>query len=92
MLLPDSTPEQQFANKILEMTPEQFNEWADKATLEEVAYATNMIMVANQQLREQMECLQEEEECEIEEQLFYMDGDFDEARSVLSKFTLKGKN
>jgi hypothetical protein len=51
-----------------------------------------MIMVANQQLREEMECLQEEEECDIEEQLFYMDGDFDEAQSILSKFTLKGKN
>ena len=82
------TPEQEFANKILEMTPEQFNEWAEKATLEEVEYATNMVRVANQQLREQMECMQEEEEYYIEEELNC--GYFPEAESVLSKFTLKG--
>jgi hypothetical protein len=91
---PDSTPEQRFANKILEMTPEQFNEWADKASLQEVAYATNMIMVANQQLREQMECMADEVECEIEEQLF-LDSQyqyFPDAQEILSKFTLNGKN
>jgi hypothetical protein len=82
------TPEQEFANKILEMTPEQFNEWADKASLKEVEYATNMIMVASQQLKEQMECLIEEEECAIEEELEY--GNLDDAQSVLSKFTLNG--
>jgi hypothetical protein len=92
-MLPDSTPEQRFANKILEMTPEQFDEWAEKATLEEVAYATNMVMIANQQLREQMECIQEEDEYYIEQELNDMSYDtcgFEDARDALSKFTLKG--
>jgi hypothetical protein len=87
------TPEQEFANKILEMTPEQFNEWADKSSLEEVAYATNMIMVANQQLREEMECMQEEQEYYLEQELNDMSYDacgFEDARQVLSKFTLNG--
>lgn len=89
---PNDTPEQQFANKILEMTSEQFDAWADKATLEEVVYATNVIMVANQQLREQMECLQEEAECEIEEQLSEdsLIEYFPEAQDILSKYTLNG--
>ena len=88
----DKTPEQLFADKFLEMTTEEFNDWADKASLEEVFMATNLISIANQQLREQMECLQEEDECFIEEQL-YLDsryGYFPEALEVLSKYTLKG--
>ena len=89
---PEDTPEQEFANKILAMSETEFYLWADGCSLEDIELATEIIRTANQQLREQMECLQEEEECDIEEQLFYMDGDFDEAQSVLSKFTLKGKN
>jgi hypothetical protein len=86
------TPEQLFADKFLEMTPEEFDNWADKASLEEVIQATALISIANTQLREQMECLQEEDDCFIEEQL-YLDsryGCFPEASEVLSKFTLKG--
>ena len=88
----DKTPEQLFADKFLEMTPEEFDDWADKASLEEVFMATNLISIANQQLREQMECLQDEDETFIEEQL-YLDsryGCFPEALGVLSKFTLNG--
>ena len=84
----DKTPEQLFADKFLEMTPEQFNDWADKASLEEVFMATNLISIANQQLREQMECLQEEDEYYIEEELEH--GYFPDAEYILSKFTLNG--
>lgn len=76
------------------MSTQDFNKWADTASLEEVEKATNIIRTANAQLREQMECLQEEEDCFIEEQL-YLDsryGYFPEALEVLSKFTLKGNN
>lgn len=86
------TPEQIFANRFMEMSTEDFNEWADTASLEEIERATNLIRAANEQLREQMECLQEEEDCFIEEQL-YLDsryGYFPEALEVLSKYTLKG--
>jgi hypothetical protein len=88
------TPEQLFADKFLEMTPEEFDNWADKASLEEVIQATALISIANTQLREQMECLHEEDECYIEEQLYLnsQHGYFPEALDVLSKFTLKGNN
>jgi capsule polysaccharide export protein KpsE/RkpR len=85
---PNDTPEQEFANKILAMSEKEFNDWADKATLKEVEYATNMVMVASQQLREQMECLQEEEESSIEEQIFLVG--CPDAEEILSKFTLNG--
>lgn len=90
--LPNGTPEQILANKFLLMTPIEFNEWADKASIEEVERITAIISVANQQLREQMECLVEEEEYYIEEQL---EEDslieyFPEAQEILSKFTLNG--
>lgn len=84
----DKTPEQLFADKFLEMTPEEFDNWADKASLEEVIQATALISIANTQLREQMECLQEEDEYYIEEELEY--GYFPDAEEILSKFTLKG--
>ena len=93
-MFPEDTPEQEFANKILAMTTKQFNEWADKSSLEEVAYATNMIMVANQQLKEALDCLQEEEEYYLEQELNDMSYDtcgYEDARMVLSKFTLGGK-
>lgn len=88
-MLPDYTPEQRLANKFLKMTTQQFNAWAEQSSLEEVARVTQIIQVANQQLREAMECLQEEAEYYIEEELDY--GYFPEAESVLTKFTLKGK-
>lgn len=89
---PDSTPEQEFANMMLNMTPEQFDAWAEKMSIEEIAKATIIISQANQQLQEAMECLQEEAECEIEEQL---ENDslieyFPEAQDILSKYTLNG--
>ena len=86
------TPEQEFANMILNMTTEEFNIWADKMSIEELDRVTYTIHLANQQLREQMECMEEELECEIEDTLCYESetGYFSEAQSVLSKFTLKG--
>jgi FliG N-terminal domain len=80
------TPEQEFANMIMSFTDEEFNKWAEHMSLEEIERATYTIRLASQQLKEQMECLIEETECEIEEELFI--GNMDEARSVLSKFTL----
>ena len=82
------TPEQEFANMILAMTPKEFDMWAEKMSIEEIARVTYTISLANQQLREQMECLQEEEECFIEEELEY--GNLLDAQEVLSKFTLNG--
>ncbi len=82
------TPEQEFANMIMSFTDAEFNQWAEHMSLEEIERATHTICIANQQLREQMECLIEEAECEIEEDLF--NGTLDEAQSVLSKFTLQG--
>ena len=88
----NKTPEQLFADKFLEMSPEEFNEWADKASLEEVAHATTLIRIANTQLRAELEGL----ECVAEEQEYIEwsleDGYFPEAEEVLSKFTLKGSN
>ena len=86
----NKTPEQLFADKFLEMTPEEFDNWADKASIDEIADATNIIRIANTQLREQMEGL----ECVVEEQEYIEwsleDGYFPETWEVLSKFTLKG--
>jgi len=82
------TPEQEFANMILAMTPKEFDIWAEKMSIEEIARVTYTISLANQQLREQMECLQEEEEYYIEEELEH--GNLFDAQDVLSKFTLNG--
>ncbi len=82
------TPEQEFANMIMSFTNEEFNKWAERMSLEEIERATYTIRLANQQLKEQIECLLEEEECAIEEELEY--GNLDDAQSVLSKFTLNG--
>lgn len=84
------TPEQEFANMIMSMTDVEFNTWANKMSLEEIERATYTIRKATLQLGEEMECLQEEEECAIEEVLEF--SDLSEAQSVLSKFTLSGKN
>lgn len=88
------TPEQEFANMILAMTTEEFNIWADKMSIEELARVTYTISLANQQLREELECMEEELECEIEDTLYYESetGGFSEAQSILSKFTLSGSN
>ena len=80
------TPEQEFADFMLNMTPEEFDEWADESSIEEILEATALIARANEQLREQIECVQQEEEYYIEEELEY--GYFPEAMEVLSKFTL----
>ena len=90
--LPNGTPEQILANKFLLMTPFEFNEWADKASIEEVERITAIISMANQQLKEQMECMEEELECEIEDQLSEdsLIEYFPEAQEILSKFTLNG--
>jgi len=82
------TPEQEFANMILAMTPKEFDIWAEKMSIEEIARVTYTIQLANQQLREQMECLIEEDEVYIEEELECEY--FPEALEVLSKFTLQG--
>jgi hypothetical protein len=82
------TPEQEFANMILDMTPKEFDTWAEKMSIEEIAWVTYTISLANQQLREQMECLIEEDECYIEEELEH--GNLFDAQEVLSKFTLQG--
>jgi hypothetical protein len=82
------TPEQEFANMILAMTPKEFDIWAEKMSIEEIARVTYTIQLANQQLREQMECLIEEDEVYIEEELECEY--FPEALDVLSKFTLRG--
>ncbi len=82
------TPEQEFANMILAMTPKEFDIWAEKMSIEEIARVTYTIQLANQQLREQMECLIEEDEICIEEEIF--NGNLEDAQEVLSKFTLQG--
>jgi len=82
------TPEQEFANMILAMTPKEFDIWAEKMSIEEIARVTYTISLANQQLREQMECLIEEDECYIEEELEH--GNLFDAQEVLSKYTLNG--
>ena len=82
------TPEQEFANMILAMTPKEFDIWAEKMSIEEIARVTYTIQLANQQLREQMECLVEEEEVCIEEEIF--NGNLCDAQEILSKFTLQG--
>jgi hypothetical protein len=83
------TPEQEFANMIMSFSDEEFNKWAEHMSLAEIERATYTILLASQQLKEQMECLQEEEECAIEEVLEF--SDLSEAQTVLSKFTLSGK-
>lgn len=82
------TPEQEFANMILSMTPKEFDIWADKMSIEELGRVTETIRIANQQLKDQMNMYIEEVECEIEEEIY--NGNLDDAQSVLSKFTLRG--
>lgn len=84
------TPERKFADRIMDMTPEEFDAWADKHTTEEIQAATKIIQQAINQLREEAECLIDEDQCFIEEQLFLDSryGSFPEALEVLSKFTL----
>jgi hypothetical protein len=84
---PSETPEQEFANKILAMSDSEFNEWADKSSLEEVLRAIDIIKVASLQLKEQLDFYIEETECEVEEVLEC--NYFPEAEEVLSKFTLQ---
>lgn len=87
-MLPESTPEQKFANSILAMTEIEFLQWAETCSLAEIERATEIIRTASAQLKEQMECLIEEDECYIEEELEY--GNLYDAQEVLSKYTLKG--
>ena len=82
------TPEQEFANMILAMTPKEFDTWAEKMSIEEIARVTYTIQLANQQLKEQMECFIEEDEYYIEEELEH--GNLFDAQEVLSKYTLNG--
>jgi hypothetical protein len=82
------TPEQEFANMILAMTPKEFDIWAEKMSIEEIARVTYTIQLANQQLKEQMECFIEEDEFYIEEEL--ESGYITDAQEVLSKYTLNG--
>lgn len=84
----DWTPEQQFANMIMTMTDKEFDIWASAMSLEEIERATYTIKKASIQLKEQMETLIEEVECETEEEIF--NGNLSDAQTVLSKFTLNG--
>jgi hypothetical protein len=84
---PNETPEQEFANMILAMSEKEFNDWADKCSLEDVTRATEIIKVASLQLKEQIDTYIEETECEVEEVLEC--NYFPEAEEVLSKFMLQ---
>jgi len=79
-------PNRQFADFLLTMTPEEFDKWADSKSLEEVEQATEIVRRAIQSLAEEAEEL-------IEQDLHDMSYDaygYEDAREVLSKFTLNG--
>lgn len=78
--------DRQFADFLLTMTPEEFNEWADSKSLEEVEEATEIVRRAIQSLADEMDSY-------IEQDLNDMSYDtygYEDARNVLSKFTLNG--
>ena len=79
-------PDRQFADFLLSMTPQEFNDWAFYKTLEEIEEATEII-------RRAIKSLTAETDMIIEEDLMDMSYDtygFEDARNVLSKFTING--
>lgn len=79
-------PDRQFADFLLTMSPSEFEKWAEEKSLEEVEAATEIVRRAIISLAEEMDE-------HIEQDLQYMSYDtygFEDAREVLSKFTING--
>jgi hypothetical protein len=64
---------------------EEFEQWMDNAKAEDIDYAINLYRRVRQGVDEQEQCLQEELEMAIEEDLFNMAGDFQDATLVLNR-------
>jgi hypothetical protein len=64
---------------------EEFDQWMNKATAAEIDYAIDLYKRVRQGIDEQEECLAQELEMAIEEDLFNMAGDFQEATKVLNR-------
>lgn len=78
--------DRQFADFLLSMTPEEFNEWAELKTIREVEEATETVRRAIQDIANEMENIIEED---LQDMTYYADG-YEDAKEVLSKFTLNG--
>ena len=64
---------------------EEFEQWMDNANSEDIDYAISLYRRVRQGVEEQEQCLQEELEMAIEEDLFNMAGDFTEAEQVINR-------
>jgi hypothetical protein len=64
---------------------EEFEQWMDNANSEDIDYAISLYRMVRQGVEEQVQCLQEELEMAIEEDLFNMAGDFQDATKVLNR-------
>ena len=79
-------PDRQFADFLLTMSPAEFDKWAEEKSLEEVEAATETVRRAILSLAEELDNV-------IEQDLQDMSYDpygFEDARDVLSKFTING--
>lgn len=72
--------DREFADRLLEMSDAEFDEWTSNMSIIEIIEATARIVRANLELQEEMDSYIEED-LESEE--------YPEAKDVLSKFTLK---
>lgn len=72
--------DREFADRLLEMSDAEFDEWTSNMSIIEIMEATARIVRANLELQEEMDSYIEED-LESEE--------YPEAMDVLSKFTLK---
>ena len=64
---------------------EEFERWMDNAKSEDIDYAIDLYRRVRQGIDENEQCLQEELETAIEEDLFNMAGDFQDATLVLNR-------
>ncbi len=72
--------DREFADRMLEMSEAEFDEWANNMSVIEIMEATARIVRASLELQEEMNsCIEEDLESE----------EYPEAMDVLSKFTLK---
>jgi hypothetical protein len=64
---------------------EEFERWMNEASASEIDYAIDLYKRVRQGVDEQEQCIQEELEMAIEEDLFNMAGDFQDAQQVLNR-------
>jgi hypothetical protein len=68
---------------------EEFEQWMDQASVDDIDYAINLYKMVRQNTTEQVQTIAEEIECAIEEDLFNMAGDFQEAKNVITRVMAK---